>query len=363
MRFAPYGVGKEGDEPLRSEKHQGTKATQRKGSISMRVRCFSLLALVVALVTALTIAPATSARTQTAARTTSGSFVSDPFHGIPVTGTSKQGTFTGTFDVTRFAVGRKHHVYAVGVLNGVVKNGNAVVKTVTNRTVRIPVRTHRRHMLSAQATCQILHLVLGPLDLNLLGLKVHLNQVVLDVTAQSGPGNLLGNLLCSVANLLNRTNTPLGLLTRQLNRLLSLSQLLQNIPLAGTTANNGTFAGTLDVRSLTVQNGALALVGVVNGVAKDAAGNVVKTITNAPVTIPLASANGTCKILHLELGPLDLNLLGLQVHLNRVVLDITAQSGPGKLLGNLLCSIANLLNGNQLQQVADLLNGILPVRA
>jgi hypothetical protein len=50
----------------------------------------------------------------------------------------------------------------------------------------------------------VLNLTLGPLDLNLLGLQVHLNQVVLIVTAQSGPGNLLGNLLCSVAGLLNQ---------------------------------------------------------------------------------------------------------------------------------------------------------------
>jgi hypothetical protein len=32
----------------------------------------------------------------------------------------------------------------------------------------------------------------------------------------------------------------------------------------------------------------------------------------------------TCPILHLELGPLDLNLLGLRVQLNQVVLDVTA---------------------------------------
>ena len=36
--------------------------------------------------------------------------------------------------------------------------------------------------------------------------------------------------------------------------------------------------------------------------------------------------------------------------------------GPGNLLGNLLCSIANVLNQNQLQQLVNLLNGILPVR-
>jgi len=44
--------------------------------------------------------------------------------------------------------------------------------------------------------------MLGPLDLNVLGLTVHLNQVVLNITAVPGAGNLLGNLLCAAANLL-----------------------------------------------------------------------------------------------------------------------------------------------------------------
>lgn len=58
-----------------------------------------------------------------------------------------------------------------------------------------------------------------------------------------------------------------------------------------------------------------------------------------------------CPILHLELGPLDLNLLGLRVQLNQVVLDITAIPGPGNLLGNLLCAVAGLLDGVDLDSV------------
>jgi hypothetical protein len=65
-----------------------------------------------------------------------------------------------------------------------------------------------------------LHLTLGPLDLNLLGLQVHLNQVVLDVTAVPGAGNLLGNLLCAVANLLNNPAAPTGGLAGLLNGIL-----------------------------------------------------------------------------------------------------------------------------------------------
>ena len=63
---------------------------------------------------------------------------------------------------------------------------------------------------------------------------------------------------------------------------------------------------------------------------------------------------------YLTLGPLNLNLLGLVVTLNQVHLTITAVPGAGNLLGNLLCAVANLLNGTgSLSVIAALLNGIL----
>lgn len=81
----------------------------------------------------------------------------------------------------------------------------------------------------AQAVCPILHLELGPLDLNLLGLRVQLNQVVLDVTAVPGAGNLLGNLLCAVAGLLDGVdlNSLLGQLLQGL--IDALIRLLEGI--------------------------------------------------------------------------------------------------------------------------------------
>ena len=67
-----------------------------------------------------------------------------------------------------------------------------------------------------------------------------------------------------------------------------------------------------------------------------------------------------CPILHLELGPLDLNLLGLRVQLNQVVLDVDAIPGPGNLLGNLLCAIAGLLDGSASNAIlANLLTAVL----
>jgi hypothetical protein len=54
--------------------------------------------------------------------------------------------------------------------------------------------------------------------------------------------------------------------------------------------------------------------------------------------------SGVCDVLDLNLGPLDLDVLGLVVNLSEVTLNIDADPGPGNLLGNLLCAVANLLN-------------------
>jgi hypothetical protein len=62
------------------------------------------------------------------------------------------------------------------------------------------------------------------------------------------------------------------------------------------------------------------------------------------------------------LGPIHLDLLGLLIDTNQIVLNITAQSGPGNLLGNLLCAVANALNGGATaQHLANLLNQILAI--
>jgi len=133
-----------------------------------------------------------------------------------------------------------------------------------------------------------------------------------------------------------------------------------SVPIAQLVPGVGNFAGQLAISSVKVVNGQLTAFGTVTGRVTDpTTGALLGTVaTNAAV--PVAAAAGTCDILHLTLGPLDLNLLGLVVHLDQVVLDITAQSGAGNLLGNLLCGVANLLNGGgPLSQIASLLNQIL----
>lgn len=151
------------------------------------------------------------------------------FAHIPVSGTVQNGKqLTGHFNVTQF-VTRGGKTYALGTLTGKIGN-----RSVTKSNVAIPTSVQQTTGVSPAATCPILHLVLGPLNLNLLGLTVHLNQVVLDINAQSGAGNLLGNLLCSVANLLNGTGLTTPLSGAQLTGLLNIVQQLLNVPALGS---------------------------------------------------------------------------------------------------------------------------------
>jgi hypothetical protein len=85
-------------------------------------------------------------------------------------------------------------------------------------------------------------------------------------------------------------------------------------------------------------------------------GDLEGLLFNAPVNVSQRS----CDILFLELGPLNLDLLGLVVFLDQVTLEITAEQGPGNLLGNLLCAITSILDGgNPLSDIVGLLNRIV----
>ena len=136
--------------------------------------------------------------------------------------------------------------------------------------------------------------------------------------------------------------------------------LLQDIPVTGTTAL-GTFTGALDVTGLDFANGVLTVDGVLNGVVTSA-GQTVATITDLAFSTTATLANGgsaaRCDILFLDLGPINLDVLGLVVDLSAVQLDIFAVPGAGNLLGNLLCAVAGLLDGG-LGGVTGLLENLI----
>ena len=139
---------------------------------------------------------------------------------VPVTGSGEFGRFAGTLVIQRFArVG--DGVVAVGIINGVLTDTRDNSTSNVIRQVRVPLDTSGGGDVSVAAVCSILSLVLGPLNLDLLGLVIDLNQVVLNIDAVSGAGNLLGNLLCAITGLLDGT-PPLGLLTTLLNQVLAI---------------------------------------------------------------------------------------------------------------------------------------------
>ena len=113
---------------------------------------------------------------------------------IPITGTGTGAVFAGTFQLQRFA-NDQGQLVATGLLTGVVTTATGT--TSVARTISLPAAV-------VNPTCAILHLDLGPLNLDVLGLVIDLNRVILDITAEAGAGNLLGNLLCAVTNLLEQ---------------------------------------------------------------------------------------------------------------------------------------------------------------
>jgi hypothetical protein len=157
-------------------------------------------ALLVLTMSAVTAAPLTAAAAQQTSPST-------PSLTVPIVGSGPGGTFNGAFQLQRF-VNQNGTVVATGLLTGTLTTAAGVVTSIV-RTITLPVAL-------ADPTCEILHLDLGPLSLDLLGLQVDLSRVVLDITAQAGAGNLLGNLLCAVAGLLDN---PSGL-ARLLNQIL-----------------------------------------------------------------------------------------------------------------------------------------------
>jgi hypothetical protein len=146
---------------------------------------------------------------------------------VPIAGTGDGTTFAGTFNIQRF-VRSGNQIFARGTLVGVLTDTATGSGRTVIRQLRLPLDTTSggqvsNDAVSIAAICSVLHLDLGPLDLNLLGLLVHLDPVVLYIDAESGSGNLVGNLLCAVAGLLDGgLPGTLGLIASLLNQILGI---------------------------------------------------------------------------------------------------------------------------------------------
>ena len=230
-------------------------------------------------------------------------------------------------------------ITSLSLVNGVLTATGIATATINGQTTTVPFAApvDITAVPSQPGVCPVLDLTLGPIHLNLLGLDVLTSPICLTITAIQG-GGLLGQLLCGLGNLLNQG--------------LTLSQILAGV-------------GTQTTPALTTAQINQLLGGLTN-LLDHALANLKKAVLTA-ILPALAPA---CSILHLELGPLHLNLLGLDVVLDNctngaITVDITAIPGPGNLLGNLLCQLlgGNLINlGATLQQILNqilaLLNGL-----
>lgn len=140
--------------------------------------------------------------------------------GVELTNTVGQavGSFTsGILSIDNLRIDRRTgNFLAGGTIEGTLDSGQQVTQSFSRTTAQ----------LTSSDGCTILTLTLGPLDLEILGLRVQLNQVELDITGETGAGNLLGNLLCAIADigagggLSNLLDSIIGALNNLLNQLL-----------------------------------------------------------------------------------------------------------------------------------------------
>lgn len=133
--------------------------------------------------------------------------------------------------------------------------------------------------------------------------------------------------------------------------------LFDDINLTKDLEDGGTFDGKLDIDQLQLVEGDdgdtdLEIGGKIEGVEETADGTTeeieeeftISGLLDDLLGVLQPDEAGECPILELELEPLFLDVLGLQVETSTIELDVTAVAGEGNLLGNLLCAVAGLLD-------------------
>jgi hypothetical protein len=154
----------------------------------------------------------------------------------------------------------------------------------------------------------------------------------------------------------------------------SPARLSQVVPLTGAAKNGSKFTGKYTIERFVAKGGKVYSVGTLKGKLRG------KRVTKENVRLPASVGDGSarasqvplpplppgnaCAILSLDLGPVNLNLLGLVVRTNQIQLRIDAVQGPGNLVGNLLCGITGILNPSALAstplgQLVQVLNALL----
>jgi hypothetical protein len=213
----------------------------------------------------------------------------------PAAGLDDAGRLTMDFRVDRFVV-RDGRLAARGTATARLSGPGEATRTVRER-VTAPARIAQ----AGRRRCSLISLSLAPLQLDLLGLRVETSTINLRIRGvRRGAGSgVLGRLLCSLAG------------------------------------------SRVDVRPAAARAAARALNAEL---PRRGLRTVRATATLRPQAVT-ADHMGTCQVLFLQLGPLELNVLGLLIELfgetrgDPVTITITALRGHG-ILGDLFCSLA-----------------------
>jgi hypothetical protein len=178
-----------------------------------------------------------------------------------------------------------------------------------------------------QEECSVLHLILGPVHLDVLGLIVDINKVLLDL--KGIPGTLLGDIFCQLSN--------------------------DPSPPAGGSTVAGTVSARMVINRFTAVGKRIVGRGTAVSVytAKTGATTLQRKSFQLTIAKPSAAQRGSaarqqealCQILFLEIGEVDLTLAGLHVTARAfnpeepIRLKLQGRS-EGGILGRLFCDLA-----------------------
>jgi hypothetical protein len=227
------------------------------------------------------------------------------------------------------------------LLNTPPKNGQIDLNYITGQlqtllnelNVQVPgIAAPSTSPTTTTGATQILSLSVPPINLNLLGLVLQTDQIQVNADAQSGSGDLLGNLLNDLLNTLGATPQNLSSLNLELNALL------------------GKVVAVLNASTLTLAPNALAsLTPVLQTLALPNLVNPTGTASTPVLNLDIASTTGTTP-------PVDVNLLGLIVTTSNIHAQLTAQTGNGQILGNLVYNVSHLLDPGGSLSLLTILN-------
>jgi hypothetical protein len=128
-----------------------------------------------------------------------------------------------------------------------------------------------------------------------------------------------------------------------------------NIPVSD--ANGNLSNGTYTVKRFLHVNGELKALVTLTG---DLPAHSISRSVQVPVTARKGNTDALetqCDIVHLDFGPVNLNVAGFQLNLSPVTVDLTAEEAPA----DLVCALFNILGtvSGTVNAITNLLNQIL----